>query len=299
MSRKNRTASEAITSNPEIWKRYWLDAKKRSPVNRRELRGEGAEIARWNTRASGYAEHSASDESRERRGQILDWLKSRGALQAEFRVLDIGAGPGNYAVSLSSQVAEVVAVEPAVSMIRILKQRIAMQNLGNIRINQKTWEDVSLAAEGWQGAFDLVFASMCPGVGHPDTLTKVIAASKNFCFLSGWSGSRWGKWGLSQNELWPRIFGEQLEDYPSDILYSFGLLYALGYRPELRFLKPQVHLEMDSEEAIDGLVEYFSRYTQITSAIRETIVTYVGDYSLGGKFSQTYTTCQGFMLWQV
>jgi len=299
MSRKKHQISEAITSNPELWKRYWLEAKKRSPVNRRELAGERAEIERWNARACGYAEHTDTDQSRERHDQILNWLERRGALQAGFRVLDIGAGPGNYAVLLSPRVEEVVAVEPAASMTMILKQRIAKQNIGNVRIAQKTWEEVSLAAEGWQGAFDLVFASMCPGVGTPDTLAQMIGASKNFCFLSGWSGSRWGKWGLSQSELWPRIFGEQLEDYPSDILYSFGLLYALGYRPELRFLRPQVHLEMDPQEAIDGLIEHFSRYTRITSAMRETIDAHVAGYSRGGKFSQRYTTCQGFMIWQV
>jgi SAM-dependent methyltransferase len=299
MSRNKHQSPEAITSNPEMWRRYWLEAKKRSPVNRRELAGEGAEIERWNARACGYAQHTDTEESRERHDRVLDWLERRDALQAHFRVLDIGAGPGNYAVTLSSRVAEVVAVEPAASMAGILKQRIEKQSIGNVRIKQKTWEEVSLAAEGWQEAFDLVFASMCPGVGTPDTLTKMVEASKNFCFLSGWSGSRWGKWGLSQSELWPRIFGEPLEDYPSDILYSFGLLYALGYRPELRFLRPQVHLELDPEEAIDGLAEHFSRYTRITPAIHETIGAYVGGNSRGGKFSQIYTTCQGFMIWQV
>lgn len=299
MSSKRHHSGEALTSSPEIWKRSWLEAKKRSPVNLRELAGEGAEIERWNARARGYAEHTDTEDSRERHDQILSWLERRGALRAGIRVLDIGAGPGNYAVLLSPRVQEVVAVEPAASMTEILKRRIAKRNLGNIRIKQQTWEEVSLAAEGWQEAFDLVFASMCPGVGTPDTLAKMVGASKNFCFMSGWSGSRWGKWGLSQSELWPLIFDEPLEDYPSDILYPFGLLYALGYRPELRFLGPQVHLELEPEEATDGLAEHFSRYTRITGAIRETIEAYVGRYSAGGKFTQTYTTCQGFMIWQV
>ena len=299
MNTVKHQSSEPLTSNPEIWRRSWLEAKKRSPVNRRELAGEGAEIDRWNARACGYAEHTDTEKSRKRHDEILNWLQRSGALQAGIRVLDIGAGPGNYAVLLAPRVEEVVAVEPAASMTEILKQRITKQKIGNIRIKQQTWEEVSLAAEGWQEAFDLVFASMCPGVGTPDTLAKMVGASKNFCFMSGWSGSRWGKWGLSQSELWPRIFGEPLEDYPSDILYAFGLLYALGYRPELRFLRPQVHLELEPEEAIEGLSQHFSRYTRITGAIRETIDAYVGLYSAGGKFNQTYTTCQGFMIWQV
>jgi SAM-dependent methyltransferase len=299
MKKKFHTPPEAITSNPETWKRCWLDAKKRSPVNRRERRGEGAEIERWNIRASSYTEHSESEESRDRREWITTWLESEGALQADFRVLDIGAGPGNYAAVLSRKVAEVAALEPAASMTAILKNRIRKEGIENIRITRKTWEEVSLEAEGWHQAFDLVFASMCPGVSTPDTLEKMVAASRNFCYLSGWSGSRWGKWGLSQSELWPRIFGEQLGDYPGDILYSFGLLYALGYRPELRFLQPRVHLEMDSEEAVEGLAEHLSSYTEITPAIRETVSVYVQGYNRMGRFTQEYTTCQGLMLWQV
>jgi SAM-dependent methyltransferase len=289
----------AITSNPESWKQYWLDAKRRSPVNRRERRGEGAEIERWNIRASGYAQHGESEESRDRRNRIIEWLESEGALHSKFRVLDIGAGPGIYAAVLSRKVAEVTALEPAASMVTILKQRIMEEGIQNIRITQKTWQEISLSTEGWHKAFDLVFASMCPGVGNPDMLEKMVEASRSFCYLSGWSGSRWGKWGLAQSELWPQIFGEQLGDYPSDILYPFGLLYSLGYRPELRFLRPRVLLDMDAEEATHGLTHHFSRYTEITPAIRGTIRAHVHSHSRGGRFKQGYATCQGFMLWHV
>ena len=85
----------------------------------------------------------------------------------------------------------------------------------------------------------------------------------------------------------------------SDILYPFGMLHALGYRPELRFLQPRVHLEMGVEEAINGLAGHFSRYTPITPEIRNTVELYVLGYSREGRLSQKYTTCQGFMLWQV
>ena len=95
-----------------------------------------------------------------------------------------------------------------------------------------------------------------------------MAAASAYCYLSGWSGGRWGKWGLAQSELWPVIFGEQLGDYPSDILYPFGLLYALGYRPELRFVRPEVRLEMSEEEAVEGLSDHLSRYVEVDASQR-------------------------------
>jgi hypothetical protein len=130
-------------------------------------------------------------------------------------------------------------------------------------------------------------------------LEKMMDASRGLCYLSGWSGGRWGKWGLAQEELWPLIFTEELGDYPSDILYPFGMLYAMGHRPELRFLQPRVHLEMYAEEAIQGLVEHFERYVEVDAVIRNIITGYVESNSRSGTFINEGSTCQGFMLWSV
>jgi SAM-dependent methyltransferase len=299
MKGSDRRISGWLTSDPELWKRLWLEAKERSPVNRRERRSRKAELDHWNSRARSYSEHSESEKSRGRREQVVGWLEEKGALQRGFRVLDIGAGPGTFAIPISGRVAEVAALEPAERMVSILKRKIKDAGIDNVRVFQKPWEHADLSAEGWTEAFDLVFASMCPGVGNPDMLEKMIRASKAFCYLSGWSGARWGRWAVAQSELWPLIFGEELGDYPSDILYAFGFLYALGYRPELRFRRPRVSLEMASGQAVEGLVHHFSRYVDVGPDVRETIRSYVQSNSRGGTFTQDGITCQGFMLWSV
>ena len=93
------------------------------------------------------------------------------------------------------------------------------------------------------------------------------------------------------------IFREELGDYPSDIMYPFGLLYSLGYRPELRFFHPRIHLEMSEQEAIEGLVDHFGRYLEVRLEARRTISSYVRSRSRNGIFFQKATACQGFMLW--
>jgi len=291
--------AKTISNDPEAWRRLWLESKERSPANRRERHGEGAEVELWNLRASSYVEHSESEESRARRDRILAWLEQAGALQRGYRVLDIGSGPGNFTLPIARRVSEVVAVEPSQGMVGILEGRLDSEGLKNVRILPKTWEAVDLGAESWTGAFDLVLASMSPGVSTPAMLEKMVAASRTFCYLSGWSGGRWGKWGQAQRDLWPLLFDEELGDYPSDILYPFGLLYSLGYRPELRFLHPRTHLEMAEEEAVEGLIDQFSRYLEVGAEARRTIGTYVHSNSRKGTFVQEAATCQGFMLWQV
>ncbi len=214
-------------------------------------------------------------------------------------MLDIGAGPGTFALLLAGRVREVVALEPASGMAAILEKRIKARRLSNLRVVQRTWQEIEPEEEGWASAFDLVFASMSPGVSDPRALENMVQASRRFCYLSAWSGSRWGRWGRAREELWPRLFGEQAGGYPNDILYPFGLLYALGFRPELRFRWVDVELQLACAEAEEELGRFFERYAPMSSSLRRRIAAYVGEYSRAGCFRQESRQCQGSMLWEV
>ncbi len=284
-------------AEPELWRRLWLEAQSSSPVARRERLVPGEDLESWSRRAAAFARQSESAASRRRRQAQLDWLAERGALQPRFRVLDIGAGPGTFALLLAGRVREVVALEPASGMADILEQRTKSRRLSNLRVVRRTWQEIEPEEEGWASAFDLVFASMTPGVSGPRALENMLQASRRFCYLSSWSGSRWGRWGRAREELWPRLFGGQAGGYPNDILYPFGLLYALGFRPELRFHWLDIELAMPSGQAEEELSGFFQRYAPASPRLRRQIASYVGEYSRGGRFRQKSRQCQGSMLW--
>jgi SAM-dependent methyltransferase len=284
---------------PAFWEAIWREAATLSPVARRERFGAAEELAHWSQRAEGYARQAESAEGRARRTEILRWLEARGALQPGFRVLDIGAGPGNFALPLAGRVRQVTALEPAPGMAAILRRRKAERGLRNLRVVQRGWGQVELEREGWAGAFDLVFASMSPGVDGPEALERMLGASRRFCYLSGWSGGLWGQWGLARRELWPVLFREEIGNYPNDVLYAFGLLYARGLRPELRFRWQESRHDLSREEAEEELGRLFERYTPLTPAVRRRIGDYVRGRTRGGRFRQAARQCQGFLLWEV
>ena len=52
-------------------------------------------------------------------------------------------------------------------MIDIMKEKIKAAHVDNITVVQNTWQETDLGAHGWEGAFDLVFASMTPALTGP------------------------------------------------------------------------------------------------------------------------------------
>jgi SAM-dependent methyltransferase len=285
--------------DPVFWEGLWRKSARSSPVVRRDRWGPEAEAADWDRRAEGYARQSQNAENRAWRGQLLGWLGERGALEPGFRVLDIGAGPGSFALPIAARVRQVTALEPSAGMVAILRRRRKERALGNLRVVQAGWGGVELERRRWAGAFDLVIASMSPGIDGPEALERMNRASRRFCYLSGWSGELWGQWGQARRDLWPLLFGEPQGNYPHDVLYVFGLLYARGFRPELRFRWRQSSRDLEPEQAERELGLLFERYTPLTPAVRRGIGRYVRDHARGGRFRQAAALCQGFLLWEV
>lgn len=68
-------------------------------------------------------------------------------VEPEDRWLDIGAGAGRYALPLAAHVAEVIAVEPSVSMRNALRTGVEEHGIANLRIVAGAWP-AALAALG-------------------------------------------------------------------------------------------------------------------------------------------------------
>lgn len=280
----------------EFWVKLWQDARENSPLTRQRCRSEKEMVENWNRRASWFARRTSNGRGQDRRKMVLDMLEREGALGPEVKVLDIGAGPGNYAIPMARLCEQVTALEPAAEMVKILEDRTRTERIENITIIQRTWQEVEVEKDGLAGRFDLVFASMTPGVRDPETLQKMLAASRKFCYLSAFSGQRWGQ---AYRDLWQRFFGEDIGDNPGDIIYPFGLLYAMGYRPNLNFFTINRVDEEPVEKAVENLSRFFWSYMDITPEVKQTIEHYVKEHAENGVFRQETTFCTGMMLWRV
>jgi SAM-dependent methyltransferase len=280
----------------EYWLELWRNAREAYALERRVMRSEAELVKNWNRRARNFAHKTGDEEARKKRQSLVAWLEEKGALHPQADVLDIGSGPGNYTLAMAGRSRSVTALEPASEMVKLLQQRLQEEQVDNVQIITKTWQEVDLSRDAMEGKYDLAFASMTPGVQDPETLDKLIGASHGYCYLSAFSGPRWGQ---AQRELWQMFFGEEMGANPGDILYPFGLVYSMGYRPELRFVFSNWVQEEPVEKAVEELCTFFWSYLEITPEERGIITRYIEDRAVQGVYRQENRVCQGMMLWHV
>ena len=285
---------------PDFWEAQWQAVADRSRVRRSNVdippEKRPGSVDRWNKMARDFADRIDKKKFIARREQTIGHLVDKGVLHGKTRVLDIGAGPGGWALPLAEICAHVTALEPARGMIDIMTDRIKAENVQNITAVQSTWQEVDLKARQWEGAFDLVFASMTPGIDGPSTFKKMMAASKEFCYMSAFSGS-----GMHQQyaPLWEKFFNGPMPERPSDIIYPFNLLYAMGYRPDLTFSWWDREISWDRDHTIRHFVSFFESHMEITPQAEAIIADYVDTRCQNGTYSPAHPVCRGTMIWSV
>jgi len=280
-----------------FWETHWRETVANAATRRRARRPTADRLKRWNAMAADFADRTGRSEQEDQRRSIVAQLMADGILRPGGHVLDIGAGPGNWALLLAQTAGHVTALEPADAMADILEERTAAGGFTNITVDRRTWQDIDLSREQWEGAFDLVFASMTPGIDGPDNLKKMVAASRGACYLSKFSGGNGGP--QRYGALWQAVFNEPHDLRAGDIIYPFNLVYAMGHRPHLTFHTWSRETRLPRDKAIEECTTYLEGYTELNDAIRETVAAFVDARCTDGVFHQQHQACQGIMVWRV
>jgi len=211
------------------WNEVW---KERMKVNNTLKRSRGCSYF-WNTKKKAR-EYAASSEEEE--CSRVRWVASSLPITADSRVLDIGAGPGSISIPVSSQVAEVTALEPSLAMREVLETAISEAGITNISIVGSHWEDVR--TEDLKPPYDVVFASF--SLGMPD-LKEAVMKMNEVCsgtvVVFQFAGLPY--WEQIMQSLWPALHGIPYLPGPKiDVL--FNLLYSMGIYPDVA-ISPHVH----------------------------------------------------------
>lgn len=210
------------------WNEIWNE------VNGANIRcgafGECASIWESKDEARGFLDNSFANPERTR--FIIDSLP----LSPDFRVLDIGSGPGTIAVPVAGRVKHVTAVEPSLGMADVMEEYAAETAVSNLDIVRKRWEELDPSSD-LQGPYDIVFASYSLGMQDLDsTIRTMCEVSSKWVYIFWISGMP--SWEKGLVELWPQLHGKEFCCTPqADIIYN--VLYSMGIFPNIKVAENQ------------------------------------------------------------
>jgi len=268
---------------------YWIDQWE-DKENRR-----GDQEAFWDNRADFFNEKVFSDEGTG--SEVVDLLASKGLLTKEMKVLDIGCGPGKHTLPMAKKVQKITALDLSEKMIGHLRENMKTAEIQNIEPVHLDWKDADLENHQWKKAFDLVFASMSPGISDFDTLKKMLEASRKICFLSSFV-KRTDEIGDEVSDYIEKKYRVPPKQHEK-IYYVFNLLWKMGYTPEVSYMRRSWKDTMTMEEAMSLYRDKMSSLVTLTDEDEEAIRSILEKRSSKGRVHEQTEVTIGLLIWEV
>lgn len=257
----------------QVWEKAW----KEDPLSMgNHMKRAGSDPTHmFDHKAASFNEEVFSEGGRRRSERIIGWLEGQGVDFAGLSVLDIGAASGGFSVPFAERGAKVTAVEPNAPLADLFEANMARVSPGKEKITlvRKAFEDLDLAAMGWEKAFDLVFVSMCPVIIDWQSVERVLSCARQYCYISLMAGGR--THSLLQ-EVLPLLTGRESHPESSDMAYLNHLLYLKGYAYQSIVTKEMKSTVLTPEAAVQEVMEQLMPHQlQADDSSRKIVTDYV------------------------
>ena len=114
-------------------------------------------IERWNKRADFWEDaRKKKEKGDERVISAINYLDSKGLLEKNYDVADIGCGPGRFAAAFAKYVHKVVGLDISDKMVKHGMEHIQNEGLNNAILYTCNFQTLDIDKSGYTHAFDLV-----------------------------------------------------------------------------------------------------------------------------------------------
>ncbi|WP_152805843.1 class I SAM-dependent methyltransferase [Alkalibaculum sporogenes] len=238
----------------------------------------------WEVRADEFNDHDKSNYD-----DIIPLFEERGIVKSNYDILDIGCGPGKLSINIAKKVRSITGIDISEKMVKHAEENAEYVNLKNTSFKVASWQEINLREESFHKKFDVVIASMTPGINSYDTLSKMLDASKNHCFLSSYVYRK-----DLRNEIEDHLAEKSKESQKNKIYYVFNILWELGYFPELLYKDVDVTNVYTYEKAVEIYITEFLAEGYKKKKIEEFLLSKTNDE---GMVVQKYSAKVAWMLW--
>lgn len=272
-----------------------VECWKKATGNGLSILDEGRMAEFWNKRSENYANNIDKGKRKKKTDDILEFLEEAGFNPEGSRVLDIGCGPGTLSLPLARLGAEVTSLDISSGMLNRLRDAVKKESLP-VDVIECSWWTADIDELGFRNEFDLVIASMTPGIRDVENFDMMIACSKNLCYYSNFLRRGEDK---AYRDIRSSILGENSANNMNGIIYPFMYLYLSGYRPSVRINHSEWNEETDWREAADQAIEFIGRGRDFDEETKEKIRNYYKNASVDGMYRSESDVYTGMMTWKV
>lgn len=281
------------------FKNIWESKGRDSAKHSMELWNKRAE--EWEKELDSNAEFKQS--LSQRVDSCCDYLLSKGLLQPDQDVLDIGCGTGRFVVEFAKRTHSASGLDLSPNMIRLAEDYSKEQNITNTSFFACDFKSLDVGEYGWHKKFDLVFTSITPAIGTYDCLEKLGCISKGYCFNSSFIHRQDDVQDRISRDVF-RSEGHHSKRSHMKWYYSlFNLLLFMGYLPVSDYYKQD---RMERIRLDELSVYYYAKpyFRENADKENERIRQQVYDYlRLGadkeGYFIRNTRHWYGWILWNV
>ena len=285
------TASKTIREDGkemdlEYFTRLWREGK---PA---QLSGKSF----WDNRAAEFNKLACQGSPDERIRKIVEFLSQNSLLTKNSSVLDIGCGPGRFAVEFAKLSTDVTGLDISDNMLDYAMKNAEAANLTNTSFKNLNWDEVNLDEFGWRKKFDLVTAINSPGIHDLITLEKMIAASKEYCFLSSFVD----RYDSVQDILRTKILKlEERKFYTNNVYSILNILWLTGHYPSIVYIDTDREHIRTLEEACVYYRMFFATQDDSGNEKQELINSYLEKISVNGFVTEQVRTKTAWIHWKV
>lgn len=249
----------------------------------------------WNSRSDRFSRSMSGEKKARRREDVTQLLDQAGFSAEGALVLDIGCGPGTLSIPLARSGATVTALDISSGMLERLQTTATEEDL-DITTRECSWWTADIDALGYRKKFDLVIASMTPGVRDVITFNRMRACSKQYCYYSNFIQRDADR---MHQEIYANILGEKprLNAHGPGFLYPFMYLYTLGYQPLVTIRQHAREGEHPWEEDAQKAIDFLGSTRHFTEDVKARIRELYQSAASEGKYHHQAATFTGMMVW--
>jgi len=250
----------------------------------------------WDNRADEFNKLVSQGNSDERIKKIVEFLLHNNLLTKDSSVLDIGCGPGRFAVEFAKQSTDVTGLDISDKMLDYAVKNAEVEDLTNVSFKNLNWDEVNLDEYGWRKKYDLVTAINSPGIHDQITLEKMIDASKGYCFLSNFVDRTDSVQDIIRTEV---LQLNEVRFYSNTVYSIFNILWLSGYYPSIAYIDTDREHARTVEEASIYYGTLFETENNSGDEKNDLIRSYLEKISVNGFVREKVHSKTAWIFWKV